>query len=161
MTPPTQALAAPAIRPLPRLTAEQIRNHDLGPSESPATSRVLVLDGAGERQDLLADAVTRAGGESVLARAGADAIAILRDDEPDLVLVGGLPDGSRRGFISWARPRHPNLAIVAVARDAVEATDLYNAGADIVTTLPLDPDLLGAELAAALRRARQVHLRLV
>jgi DNA-binding response OmpR family regulator len=124
---------------------------------------VLVLDGDGERQWLLSDVVTRAGGDAEVARTGADAVELLRDTDREVhaLLVGGLPDGSRRGFVSWARPRFPDLAIVVVANDAAEATDLYNAGADIVTTLPLDPDLIGAKLAAALRRSRRPHLRLV
>jgi hypothetical protein len=42
-----------------------------------------------------------------------------------------------------------------------ESTELYPGGADLVATLPVDPDLLGAKLAAALRSARRSHLRLV
>jgi DNA-binding response OmpR family regulator len=161
MTPPTQALATPVIRPALLHAAHQIRPHDRTPSQAPTTSRVLVLDGDDERQGILADIVTRAGGETELANTGADALDLLREDDLDALLVGGLPDGSRRGFVAWARPRFPDLAIVAIAFDAAEATDLYNAGADIVTTMPLDPDLLGAKLAAALRRARRPQLRLV
>jgi DNA-binding response OmpR family regulator len=155
MTPPTQALATPILDEVPTSRARD-------PDAAAAPNRVLVLDVDGERQDLLADVVTRAGGVSRPAGSGAAAVEILLDDEHlQLVLVAGLPDGSPRGFVSWARPRHPDLAIVAVARNAAEATDLYNAGADVVTSLPLDPDLLGAELAAALRRVRRSHLQLV
>jgi DNA-binding response OmpR family regulator len=131
------------------------------PAPETQTSTVLVLDGDTDRLGLLDDVVARAGGETVQAATGAEAIEQLQDGGAHALLVAGLPDGSRRGFVSWARPRFPDLAIVAIAVDAQEATDLYNAGADIVTTLPLDPDLLGAKLAAALRRSRRPHLRLV
>ena len=164
MTPPTQALAAPAVVPIGRPTGDDIRNHRRGHRSSPAARRaslVLVLDGDGERQALFADIVTRAGGETVRSCSGADAIGALESHEPQAILVAGLPDGSLRGFIAWARPRHPDLAIVAVADGAQDATDLYNAGADVVATAPVDPDLLGAKLAAALRRARRTHLRAV
>jgi len=157
MTPPTQALATSVLRPVPAPPADQTSRNN-GSIVRDKTNQVLVLDTDSERQGLLADVVTRAGGESSLAGTGADALAALRDDAPNAVLVAGLPDGSSRGFVSWARPRYPDLAIVAVAGDAAEATDLYNAGADVVTTLPLDPDLLGAELAAALRRVQRLQL---
>jgi DNA-binding response OmpR family regulator len=147
------------LRPVPRPTGDQISRHERGHDHHTDTNQVLVLDTDGERQALLADIVTRAGGENSLAGSGAEALAALRDTEPGAVLVASLPDGSARGFVSWARPRYPDLAIVAVASDAAEATDLYNAGADVVTTLPVDPDLLGAELAAALRRVRRLQLR--
>jgi DNA-binding response OmpR family regulator len=126
---------------------------------TPTASRILVLDRGGERQWLLVDAVTRAGVEAAVAHTGAEALELLTASQNDLpaLLVGELPDGSARGFVAWARPRFPDLAIVAVATDAGEATDLYHAGADIVTTPPLDPDLLGAKLGAALRRTRAIN----
>jgi DNA-binding response OmpR family regulator len=157
MTPPTQALATPAISPIPINFDSDHRDV----ARQAETSLVLVLDGDSERLGLLDDVVARAGGETAQAATGADAIEQLQAGEADALLVAGLPDGSRRGFVAWARPRFPDLAIVAIAADAQEATDLYNAGADIVTTLPLDPDLVGAKLAAALRRTRRPHLRLV
>jgi DNA-binding response OmpR family regulator len=118
-----------------------------------------VLDRGGERQWLLVDAISRAGGEPAVAHTGAQALELLNAPPQDIpaLLVGELPDGSARGFVAWARPRFPDLAIVAVAAEAGEATDLYHAGADIVTTPPLDADLLGAKLAAALRRARTLN----
>ena len=161
MTPPTQALARPVVRRLSHHPAEPNRPTAARASRDPITStstssRVLVLDADGERQWALSDAVHRAGGEAVVARTGAEAVKLLAHDADALpaLLVGGLPDGSRRGFVAWARPRLPDLAIVALADDAGEATALYNAGADIVTTAPLDPDLLGAKLGAALRRVQ-------
>lgn len=162
MTPPTQALARPVVRRLSHDPAEPSadRRPESRAHRDPVTStssRVLVLDTDGERQWALSDAVHRAGGEAIVARSGAEAVKLLAQDADELpaLLVGGLPDGSRRGFVAWARPRLPDLAIVAIADDAGEATALYNAGADIVTTAPLDPDLLGAKLGAALRRARR------
>ena len=161
MTPPTHALARSAVRPLSRSTTDAARDHAAPAARARATSRILVLDREGERQWLLIDAVTRAGGEAAVAHTGAEALELLNatDDDLPALLVGEIPDGSARGFVSWARPRFPDLAIVAVATEAGEATDLYHAGADIVTTPPLDPDLLGAKLAAALRRARALHAK--
>lgn len=158
MTPPTHALARSSVRPLSRSTTDAARDHAGPASSGSATSRILVLDREGERQWLLVDAVTRAGGEAAVAHTGAEALELLKASPKDLpaLLVADLPDGSARGFVAWARPRYPDLAIVAVATQPGEATDLYHAGADIVTTPPLDPDLLGAKLAAALRRARSL-----
>ena len=123
------------------------------------TPRVLVLDTEDDRRDVLADVVTRAGGNHAVAASGADAIEQLRTESPECLLVAGLPDGSSRAFIAWARPRYPGLAIVAIADGVEESTELYHAGADLVATLPIDPDLLGAKLAAALRAAQRSHLR--
>lgn len=145
--PSTRRAAPGAARPHAR---------PVGPGAGPITARTLVVEDDRTRQWLLTDAVLRTGDEAALADSGARALEILQDDEVDVpaVLVGGLPDGTRRGFVSWARPRFPELAIVALADDVGEATALYNAGADIVTTPPIDPDLLGAKLAAARRRTR-------
>ncbi|MEA2146388.1 MAG: hypothetical protein QOG59_1975 [Solirubrobacteraceae bacterium] len=159
MTPPTQALARSSVRPLSRSTTDAASDHAVAAAHTPATSRILVLDRGGERQWLLVDAISRAGGEPAVAHTGAQALELLNAPPQDIpaLLVGELPDGSARGFVAWARPRFPDLAIVAVAAEAGEATDLYHAGADIVTTPPLDADLLGAKLAAALRRARTLN----
>jgi DNA-binding response OmpR family regulator len=125
------------------------------------TPGVLVLDTDPDRRELLADVVARAGGLGDAPATGAEALERLRTDPPECLLVAGIPDGSSRAFIAWARPRYPQLAIVAVADGVEEATELYNAGADLVATLPLDADLLGAKLAAAIRAAKRSHLRLV
>jgi DNA-binding response OmpR family regulator len=131
------------------------------PVRKAGTPRVLVMDTDHDRRDLLADVVTRAGGRPDVAGSGADTIARLSTETPECLLVADLPDGSARAFIAWARPRYPEIAIVAVA-DGVEAsTELYHAGADLVATLPVDADLLGAKLGAALRTAQRNHLRLV
>jgi DNA-binding response OmpR family regulator len=153
MTPLAPASAAFA-NPTPYDRADE-------PRRRTATPRVLVVDTEPDRRDLLADVVTRAGGEHDLAASGADAIEQLRAIGPECVLVADLPDGTARAFIAWARPRYPSLAIVAVADGVHESTELYHAGADLVATLPLDADLLGAKLAAALRVAQRSHLELV
>ncbi len=128
-------------------------SHNLIPLPSnPASGRVLVLDTDPERRALLADVVGRAGSEVALAASGVEAIERLASRGADVVLVADFEDGSPHGFIAWARPRHPELALVALADDIEDATELYRLGADIVETLPLDPDRLGAKLAAVTRR---------
>lgn len=121
-------------------------------ADDPVSSRILVLDREGERQGLLVDAVTRAGAQPVVVHTAAEAYELLHAARA--LLVGELPDRSASGFVASARPDFPDLAIVAVATQTGEATDLYHAGADTVTALPLDPDLLGAKLTGALRRTR-------
>jgi DNA-binding response OmpR family regulator len=157
---PLATVAAPLARPAP---AAAPKLHPVEPTAvtETAAGRVLVLDADTERRELLADVVTRAGGKHALAASGAQAIEQLREDSPRCLLVAALPDGARAAFVAWARSRHPHLPIVAIADGVEHATELYNAGADIVTTLPIDPDLLGAKLAAAIRRAQRPHLRLV
>jgi DNA-binding response OmpR family regulator len=117
-----------------------------------STGRVLVLDTDEGRQALLSDLVARAGTDVVLAASGVEAMDRLRTRRPDGVLIADLEDGSARGFLAWLRPRYPDLAVIAVAPGIEEATELYLLGADIVETLPLDPDRLGAKLAAVMRR---------
>ena len=131
------------------------------PARRAGIPRVLVIDTDAERRDLLADVVTRAGGRPTIADTGADTLERLADSAPECVLVADLPDGSARAFIAWARPRFPEMAIVAVGDGAKDATELYHAGADLVAPMPLDADLLGAKLAAAMRTAQRAHLRLI
>jgi DNA-binding response OmpR family regulator len=114
--------------------------------------RVLVVDTDHSRQALLADVVARTGAEVVLAGSGVEAMERLSTRRPDIVLVADLDDGSARGFLAWAGPRHPDISLVAIADDIEDATELYHLGADLVETLPLDPDRLGAKLAATTRR---------
>jgi DNA-binding response OmpR family regulator len=152
-------MAEPALESAPapiRPRAHYARN----PAGSTAGS-VLVLDADDERRDLLADVVTRAGGEHSLAASGAEAIEQLRSSTAQAILVAGLPDGTRAAFVAWARPRYPHVAIAAVAEHVEHATELYNAGADVVMILPIDHDLLGAKLGAAIRGAQRPRLRLV
>jgi two-component system OmpR family response regulator len=118
----------------------------------PAAGRVLVLDTSADRRALLADVVGRAGSEVAIATSGVEAMERLSTRRPDIVLVADLEDGSTRGFLAWARPRYPEVALVALAGSIEDSTELYHLGADIVETLPLDPDRLGAKLAAAMRR---------
>ena len=132
-----------------RFTATTIPNVTRIPN---SVGRVLVLDHDPERQALLADVVGRAGADIMLAGSGVEAMEQLATGEAQSLLVADLEDGSLRGFISWARPRYPGLAVIALADDIEGATELYRLGADIVETLPLDPDRLGAKLAAAMRR---------
>jgi len=131
------------------------------PARRAGTPSVLVMDTDTDRRDLLADVVTRAGGRPTVSTTGAEAMERLATEAPECMLVADLPDGSARAFIAWARPRYPALAIVAVADGVQESTELYHAGADLVATMPLDGDLLGAKLAAALRSAQRTHLRLI
>jgi DNA-binding response OmpR family regulator len=131
------------------------------PVRQASTPHVLVVDTDADRRELLADAVTRAGGQSAVAGTGAETIERLGRETPECLLIADLPDGSARAFIAWARPRFPELAIVAVGDGAAESTELYHAGADLVASMPLDADLLGAKLAAALRSSQRTHLRLV
>jgi DNA-binding response OmpR family regulator len=137
----------------------------IGRTQTPArragTPQVLVIDSDTHRRELLADVVTRAGGRPAVADTGAETIERLSAETPECLLVADLPDGSARAFIAWARPRFPEVAIVAVADGAGESTELYHAGADLVAPMPLDADLLGAKLAAAMRSAQRTHLRLV
>jgi DNA-binding response OmpR family regulator len=131
------------------------------PARRGSAPRVLVMDTDSDRRDLLTDVVTRAGGRPEIGATGAETIGLLADDTPECLLVAGLPDGTARAFIAWARPRYPGVAIVAIAQDVPESTELYHAGADLVAPMPIDADLLGAKLSAAMRSAQRNHLRLV
>jgi DNA-binding response OmpR family regulator len=144
-----------AIDPVAEASTEP-RFADYEQMPTSVSTRVLVLDASNDRRALLADVVTRAGGEASFASSGAEAIERLGTRRPQCLLVGGLPDGSRRAFIAWARPRFPDVAIVAIADQREHATELYNAGADDIALAPIDADLLGAKLAAAVRSVKRL-----
>jgi DNA-binding response OmpR family regulator len=146
-----------------RSAGRRSRATDPSPARRAPIAQVVVLEDDDARRDLLSDIVERAGAQPTSVGSGAEALDHLRTDHVDCLLVGELPDGSAQAFVEWARPRHPELAILAIAAGVADATELYHAGADLVAMLPLDVDLLGAKLAAAMRRlapAPQQPLRL-
>jgi DNA-binding response OmpR family regulator len=124
-------------------------------SRDPATvrlpSNVIVVDTDSERAELLRDVVARRGAHSIYVATGAEAIELIRAGQYACVLVADLSDGSARAFVAWARRHFPTLTLVALSRGAEHSTDLYRAGADHVTQVPVDVELLGAQLGAALR----------
>ena len=87
---------------------------------------------------------------------GAEALALLDSDPPDLVLIQGNPDDmtaadlTRR--IKACTPRTPVL-VLAAAGARTEVIDGLMAGADAVLRRPVEQDLLLAQLRALKRRA--------
>jgi DNA-binding response OmpR family regulator len=113
--------------------------------------QVIILDTDTDRAELLSDVVARRGGQGTRVESGAAAVKLIESGEHQCVLVASLGDGSARAFIAWARRNYPSLTLLAAAEDVEQSTDLYVAGADHVVLLPLDADLLGAQLGASLR----------
>jgi DNA-binding response OmpR family regulator len=113
--------------------------------------QVVILDTDTGRSELLGDIVARKGGHGTHVATGAAAVKLIESGEHQCVLVASLADGSARAFVAWARRNYPTLTLLAAAEDVEQTTDLYVAGADHVLILPLDADLLGAQLGASLR----------
>lgn len=124
--------------------------HEGGPAARIAP-RVIILDTDDGRADLLSDIVARRGGHATHVTSGAAALTLIERGRHQCVLVAALSDGSPRAFVAWARRNHPQLTLLAAADDVEQSTDLYVAGADHVVPLPLDADLLAAQIGASLR----------
>jgi DNA-binding NtrC family response regulator len=125
-----------------------------------STQTVLILDIDDDRAAVLTDVVARAGGQHVLASTAAEAAEQLQAGNCACLLVSTVADTTPEAFVAQARELSPDMAIVALAEGARESTALYHAGADLVAELPLDADLLGAKLGAAIRSASRGQMPL-
>jgi DNA-binding response OmpR family regulator len=128
--------------------AGQRANHDGAARVAP---QVIIIDVVTDRAEILGDVVARRGGHATHVSTGAEAVKLIEAGQHHCVLVASLADGSPRAFVAWARRTYPTLTLLAAAEDVEQTTDLYVAGADHVVVVPLDADLLGAQLGASLR----------
>jgi len=120
--------------------------------------RILVVDDERNIAELVATALRYEGFELQMAADGAEALARVRDVEPDLVVLDvGLPDTD--GFELQARLRadgHHMPVLFLTARDAVEdRVRGLTLGADDYMTKPFSLEELVARVHAVLRRTSE------
>jgi DNA-binding response OmpR family regulator len=117
-------------------------------------ARVLVVDDEPEMREVLGVVLGRAGHEVAEARNGAEALWLIRRDEPDLVLLDVLMPGEN-GFSVLARIRDvSDVPVLMLTARAAEADVLrgLGGGADDYVTKPFSNAQLLARVGALLRR---------
>jgi diguanylate cyclase (GGDEF)-like protein len=105
-----------------------------------------------------------AGLEVVLARDGAEALALARRRRADLVLLDVMMPGldglaAMTRLQADPRTRHLPVVLLSARSEREDAIAGLEAGADDYLTKPIEPDELLARVRAALRRADQQRLR--
>ncbi len=117
-------------------------------------ARILVVDDEPEVQSLLRLSLAGAGYRTIEARTATEAVAALRAERPDLVLLDlGLPDADGLDVIASVRAEPSNTPIIVVSarqreKDKVQALEL---GANDYVTKPFSTGELMARIRVALR----------
>jgi two-component system phosphate regulon response regulator PhoB len=119
--------------------------------------RILVVDDERDLLSLLDFNLRREGFETVLAESGEEALAALRRQVPDLVLLDVmLPDVSGtevcRTVKRDPRTQHVPVVMLTAKGDEVDKVVGFELGADDYVTKPFSPKELMARIKAVLRR---------
>ncbi len=129
--------------------------------------RILIVEGTASHRILLRARLTSAFYEVLVAETGGEALAMIDDSRPDLVLAATeLPDMCGSGFCTRLRalPDQADTPLVLLTEDDLvdERLALLAVGADDVIARAVEDILLLARLRSLLRRARaqdQMELR--
>jgi DNA-binding response OmpR family regulator len=123
---------------------------------------MLIVASEARERELLANRLHRAGHHAIAVEHGEAAVRALTDAADAaaitaLLISEPLPDGPTAPLVRYARslPELTHVLIVVLAADAgaAHAAALYDAGADVVATKPVDFDLLSRQIAALRRSA--------
>jgi len=125
--------------------------------------RILVVDDEADARDLVSAILTRCGSEVKCSESVADAIQVLREWDPDLLLSDiGLPQEDGYSLIKKVRKlpskrakQIPALALTAYATDEDRSLAL-SAGFQAHLTKPIEPGVLITSIAKALGRGPSV-----
>lgn len=117
-------------------------------------ARVLLIEDDDAIRTSLVRSLTAAGHVLTAVAAGADGIAVVARDKPDVVLLDlGLPDLDGRDVLAMLRAVSEVPVIVATARDDDDSmVRLLDAGADDYVTKPFSSAQIDARIRAVLRR---------
>jgi class 3 adenylate cyclase len=157
--PELAAVAEPEARLLATLT-EFVRPHgDRIVGEKADTYRILVVDDHESNRDLLSRRLTRDAHHVVTAASGESALALLEQENFDLVLLDLLmPDMSGYEVLERLKcdPRRSDLPVLMIsALDEIDsAVRCIEAGAEDYLAKPFDPVLLRARVNACLEKKR-------
>lgn len=133
--------------------AEDARSHDGG--------RILVVDDIGSNRNLLARRLQHDGHQVVVAESGSTALALLAEDDFDLILLDILmPDMNGIEVLSRLkgdrRSRHIPVIMISGLNEVGAVVRCIEAGADDYVLKPFNPILLRARINASLEKKRWV-----
>jgi DNA-binding response OmpR family regulator len=133
-----------------------------GVERTPSPSRgyrALVVDDEAPLAEVVASYLEREHFEATVAADGADAIAVARELDPDVVILDlGLPGMDGLEVCRQLRTFSDAYVVMLTARDAEIDTVLgFTVGADDYVTKPFSPRELVARIRAMLRRPRVLH----
>ncbi len=122
-------------------------------------ARILVAEDETSLNDLLQDALRMNGYETISAKHGLEALRLIREQKPDLVILDiNMPQLDGFGVIEKLRNENNNVpVIVLTARDKKDDKSIgFGLGADDFVTKPFGLEELLMRVAAVLRRSKNV-----
>jgi len=120
-------------------------------------ARILVAEDETSLNDLLQDALRMNGYETISAKHGLEALRLIREQKPDLVILDiNMPKLDGFGVIEKLRNENNNVpVIVLTARDQKDDKTIgFGLGADDFVTKPFGLEELLMRVAAVLRRSK-------
>ena len=120
-------------------------------------ARILVAEDETSLNDLLQDALRMNGYETISAKHGLEALRLIREEKPDLVILDiNMPQLDGFGVIEKLRNENNNVpVIVLTARDQKDDKSIgFGLGADDFVTKPFGLDELLMRVSAVLRRSQ-------
>ena len=120
-------------------------------------ARILVAEDETSLNDLLQDALRMNGYETISAKHGLEALRLIREQKPDLVILDiNMPQLDGFGVIEKLRNENNNVpVIVLTARDQRDDKSIgFGLGADDFVTKPSGLEELLMRVAAVLRRSK-------
>jgi len=120
-------------------------------------ARILVAEDETSLNDLLQDALRMNGYETISAKHGLEALRLIREQKPDLVILDiNMPQLDGFGVIEKLRNENNNVpVIVLTARDQRDDKTIgFGLGADDFVTKPFGLEELLMRVAAVLRRSK-------
>ena len=122
-------------------------------------ARILVAEDETSLNDLLQDALRMNGYETISAKHGLEALRLIREEKPDLVILDiNMPQLDGFGVIEKLRNENNNVpVIVLTARDQRDDKTIgFGLGADDFVTKPFGLEELLMRVAAVLRRSKNI-----
>ena len=123
-------------------------------------ARILVAEDETSLNDLLQDALRMNGYETISAKHGLEALRLIREEKPDLVILDiNMPQLDGFGVIEKLRNENNNVpVIVLTARDQKDDKSIgFGLGADDFVTKPFGLEELLMRVSAVLRRSQNTQ----
>ena len=120
-------------------------------------ARILVAEDETSLNDLLQDALRMNGYETISAKHGMEAVRLIREEKPDLVIIDiNMPQLDGFCVIEKLRNENNNIPIIVLtARDQKDDKSIgFGLGADDFVTKPFGLEELLMRVAAVLRRSK-------